>query len=369
MSNIPLIIQIPNANSQPVRNILNNGILNSTHAMPMKNLTSDNDSTFGLNRMLFLRSYQPPVNYSQSQLGKEIIQRESPGIRNGFILDGAKTVKQKKWIGGNRDASDIVSRRRVSTSGAVLSKLGAQSFKNPNDNNPRIEALARVRGGGACVPKKVANRPVNWPSQPTYYRIISAGLSAVNNSSLVSAPGGSTANGVSPGFYITNNNKIVTLANLTPLSTFKISYNVLTIDRTNGSTTFTNYDIFNNSARQTAMINKLNGLTSSVIVIIATFNEPESVGTIGPLSQNFVDAMKRCGASAGFGSSNGTYSPTNYNGFIRYRGAYVLVGIPGIGTGNGLQRYVGTAISSGDPNAVVDLRISVSGGKYTYISG
>jgi hypothetical protein len=35
----------------------------------------------------------------------------------------------------------------------------------------------------------------------------------------------------------------------------------------------------------------------------------------------------------------------------------------------GLERYVGVTGGSGDPNALVDVRISVSGGNYTYISG
>ena len=46
----------------------------------------------------------------------------------------------------------------MNTTGASMTKPGPQSFKNPNDNNPRIEALARVRGGGASVPPKVSNR-------------------------------------------------------------------------------------------------------------------------------------------------------------------------------------------------------------------
>jgi hypothetical protein len=366
------IIQQPNANNQPIRGELNNGILNSTHAMPMKNLTSDNDATFGLNRMLFFRSYQPPVNYLQPQVGKEVIQRQSVGIHHGFILDGPKTAKQKKWIGGNRDASDIISRKRVIASGTVLSKTGDQSFKNPNDNNPRIEALARVRGGGACVPKKVTNRPAFEPSGPTYYRIISAGKAAMNLGSGLVNLSSSTANGVSPGFYIITNNKIITLANVTS-SSFKRSYNVLTIDRTNGSTTFNSYDIFdyaNKPDESPKMINQLNNLTSSVIVIISTYYEPKSNN--GPLSQNFVYAMKRCGASKIFGSENATYLPGNYFGFIQYRSAYVLVGIPGIGEDGGLERYVGDATATGDPNAVIDLMISVSGGinkQYTRISG
>ena len=147
-------------NQQSAPHQSNNGVLNFTNSMPMKNLTSDNDSSFSLNRMIFNRSYQPPVNNWLNQTTKTQIERQSPGIQHGFIIDGPKSAIQKKWIGGNRDASDIIYRKRMNTTGAVIKTSGEQSFKNPTDNNPRIEALARVRGGGARVPPKVANRPV-----------------------------------------------------------------------------------------------------------------------------------------------------------------------------------------------------------------
>jgi hypothetical protein len=147
-------------NQQPVPQESNNGVLYSSNSMPMKNITSDNDSTFSLNRMYFRRSYLPPQNYTVDKSTHSTIQRDSPAIQHSFIIDGPKTALQKKWIGGNRDASDIIARRRMKTTGAILNTPGPQSFKNPTDNNPRIEALARVRGGGARVPPKVANRPV-----------------------------------------------------------------------------------------------------------------------------------------------------------------------------------------------------------------
>jgi hypothetical protein len=363
-------------NNLPVPQQSNNGVLSSTHAMPMKILTSDNDSTFGMNRMLFQRSYINSLNYSQQKQGTSIIQRQSPAIQHGFILDGGRTVNQKKWIGGNRDASDIISRRRINSSGAVLNTVGNQSFKNPNDNNPRIDALARVRGGGYRVPPKVTNRPVYSTSTPNYYRIISAGLSAIINDGIVNVLT-STANGISPGFYsyTPTNTSGTALANVLPLNNFGRSYNVLTIDRKTGITTIEKYDVFVGYSQ--SLIDALNALTSSVIVIISTYDEPQTSGentptTNYPLSTDLVNAIKRCGASNDFGSANSgivTSPLSSYDGIIHYRGAYVLVGIPGIGVGNGLQRYVGNSIVDGDPNAVIDLRISVFNGEYTYISG
>jgi hypothetical protein len=355
-------------NQVPVPQQSNNGILNVTHASPMKDITSDNDSTFGLNRTLFQKSYQPAVNFMQFQTSYAKIQRRSPAIRHGFVLDGPKSVGQKKWIGGNRDASDIVNRRRMNTTGASMNVTGPQSFKN-SENNSRIDALARVRGSGYRVPPKVTNRPVCTPLYPTYYRIVSAGNNATNTTAKTVKVSSSTAYGVSPGFYS------YTLANLSGTAlanlagnTFNRSYNVLTIDRKTGETTFNNYDIFGYSV-ENAMITQLNSLPSSFIVIISTYDEPRN-NNGSPLSQEFVDAMKNCGASASFGSATGTYSPRSYTGIIQYRGSYVLVGIPGIGVGNGIERYVGVLNgTTGDPNAYVDLRISVANGQYAYISG
>jgi hypothetical protein len=143
---------------RPVLTVLNNDTLTSRNAMPLKNLTSDNNSSFSLTRRLFNRSYLPNPVFNTAPVGRSFVQRDTPGIQHGFIIDGPKSVLQKKWIGGNRDASQIAERRRKNTTGAFMTFPGAKSFNNPNDRNPRIEALARVRGGGARVPLKVTNR-------------------------------------------------------------------------------------------------------------------------------------------------------------------------------------------------------------------
>ena len=143
---------------RPILTILNNDTLTTTNAMPLKNLTSDNNSSFGMSRRLFNRSYLPNTTFNTAPVGRSFLQRGAPAIQHGYIIDGPKSALQKKWIGGNRDASQIVARRRTSTTGAFMTFPGAKSFNNPNDRNPRIEALARVRGGGARVPLKVTNR-------------------------------------------------------------------------------------------------------------------------------------------------------------------------------------------------------------------
>jgi hypothetical protein len=134
---------------------LNNGVLNAQHAMPMKDITSNNENIFSMTRKLFIKSYV--TNHGMNG-GKSFIQRHNPAIHNGFIIDGPKNVLQKKWIGGNRDASSIIHTRRKETVGQIMNRTGQQSFVNTKDNTTRIDALARVRGSGYRVPKKVSHK-------------------------------------------------------------------------------------------------------------------------------------------------------------------------------------------------------------------
>ena len=347
---------------QPIRREINNGVLSSINAMPLKNLTSDNTQSFSNNRQLFQNAYQPPVNYSVRQTTRSFFQRSTGALPHGYVVDGPKSVFQKKWIGDNRDASQTTMRRRMNTTGASMTAPGPQSFKNPNDNNPRIEALARVRGGGASVPPKVSQKNVLLivnQDPNTYFRIISAGLNAYSGGFV--SWSGSTAYGQAPGFYTYT--PIQQTAIATTNNTFGRSYNVMTIGRTTGEINTSRFDVFGSPdpSQSPALVTYLNGLTASVIVVIVTFDEPQSAGVLA-LPANMIAAIKRCGGSSDFGSSDDT-SP----GIIRYRSAYILIGIPGIGTGNGIQRYKGAADS--DPTAAIDVRFSVRDGQYTYISG
>ena len=343
---------------RPIINQLNNGLLSSINAMPAKDSTSDNT---GIDRRLFTRTYQPRINFSVGQITRSIEQRRSPAIEHGFIIDGPKSVQQKKWIGGNRDASSVTKARRSSSTGSTMTAHGPTSFFS-KEKNSRIEALARCRGGGASVPPKVTGKIFNFDSNTPeldlrdYYRIISTGYAAYINSFNYS--------GIVPGFYsYTPQNVVGTPIRNTVTGGFQRSYNVMTIDRTTGVTVNTTYDVFGTAGQALALENYLNGLSSTVIVVVAGYDEPRNTMG-GPLPAGLITAMQNCGASSNFGSSTG--SPP---GFINLRSSYILVGIPGCGTGNGLEKYRGLDIVGGDPNAFLDLRFSVLNGEYTYISG
>jgi hypothetical protein len=132
---------------------LNNGI----GAMPLKDLTSDNNSTFSMSRRLFTKALIPPRT-NEDAIGETVVQRESLGMSNNrVIIDGAKTPLQKKWIGGNRDASSMIARKKMVNTSNM--STGPQSFVNVVDPNTARQALIRTRAGGARVPIKVSMRP------------------------------------------------------------------------------------------------------------------------------------------------------------------------------------------------------------------
>jgi hypothetical protein len=198
----------------------------------------------------------------------------------------------------------------------------------------------------------------NNKNGPMYYRVVSAGLSAMSGT-VVRNISGFSANGISPGFYSYTPTNLVgtSLANRSS-NTFNRSYNVLVIDRITGATTTTTYDVYGGGTPNptTTLTNYLNSLTPSVIVAIATWDEPKYDGGSNPLPAGLIAAIKRCGGSSNFPS------------FINLRGAYVLLGIPDIGQGKGIERYKGDTSAEGDPNAAIDLRFTVLDGQYSHIN-
>lgn len=117
---------------------VNNGILSGEKAMPMKDLTSDGTADFSLSRMAYT---------------------------NALVVPTVSETLQKKWIGGNRDASHIVANRRVHSVGASVNLSGKPlTFVGNNNRNTVDQALTRVRGGGAVVPPKVAASPHIHPT-------------------------------------------------------------------------------------------------------------------------------------------------------------------------------------------------------------
>lgn len=167
----------------PILNDINNQILSGRGAMPAKNNTSDGTADFSNGREYYRRSFQlqsvprvadpnnPTLFYGQSRSGV------FGGVNGMFFRQSARSTtlpseppkyqEQKKWIGGNRDASSIVEKRRTNTIGVgTLNANGTpMQFMSGYDANVNRQALTRVRAGGATVPKKTQMRSMNRSSK------------------------------------------------------------------------------------------------------------------------------------------------------------------------------------------------------------
>jgi hypothetical protein len=121
----------------------NNGILSARKSMPMKDVNSDGDSSFAMDRRVYMRA--PVSSTSTSTSGK-------------------------KWYGGSsvRD-STLVLEKRVKNEvgvGSLNADGNPLSFQTVRDVNVTREALVRVRNIGSCVPAKKIH---NYANAPVFY--------------------------------------------------------------------------------------------------------------------------------------------------------------------------------------------------------
>ena len=131
------------------------------------------------------------------------------------------------------------------------------------------------------------------------------------------------------------------------------SYMLAKFSRLSGALTFQQtYDVYGNGAQTSGrggqtLAADLNATGSDTVVVVWTHDEPLG----NRLSNGLADALYRCGASPGvFGSQR-----------FRFRGAYVLIGVGGCGTGNGFEQYRGDI--DNDPSAWVDVPFVIQGGQ------
>ena len=124
-----------------VQNI-NNSILIARKAMPQKDSTTTNESSFALARNTYTETYKPPGDIAQSI--------------------------HKKWF-GNRDASQVTANRKNTEIGVGTLNAYSRptSFTTNNDINATQRALMRVRSGGAVSPAK-KNANLNNAPTPTF---------------------------------------------------------------------------------------------------------------------------------------------------------------------------------------------------------
>lgn len=113
------------------------------------------------------------------------------------------------------------------------------------------------------------------------------------------------------------------------------SYNVLVYDLTTKAVvSTTTYDVQGSVANATAMANALNALTGAKLIVIFTAGNPAANRTAGGLPA----------ALAAIGGNRTVFSADSF----QTGSAYVLVGKPLLGEGNGLEQYAGKTANAPD---------------------
>ena len=125
---------------------MNNGALAGDKAMPQKDSTSDNASSFQMGRKMYIDTLPEPIEPT------------------------------KKWMPAARDASDIARRRRVAAlgKGSINENPNILSFTTYRDVNTTNDALRRARAGGSVAPAK-KNAQTFSPFVPRYAPAVPSG--------------------------------------------------------------------------------------------------------------------------------------------------------------------------------------------------
>lgn len=96
------------------------------------------------------------------------------------------------------------------------------------------------------------------------------------------------------------------------------------------------------------LVRDLNATTDDYVVVVHTYDEPSR----NRLNNNLHLALQRCGASVEMFGKPGTPAPN-----FRFRSSYILVGVPGCGTGRGIEHYAGSVDNADDAYCSVTFKI------------
>jgi len=95
------------------------------------------------------------------------------------------------------------------------------------------------------------------------------------------------------------------------------------------------------------LVRDLNATTDDYVVVVHTYDEPKN----NRLSNNLHLAMQRCGASVE------VFGKPGISDNFKFRSSYILVGIPGCGTGRGIEHYAGSGDNTDDAYCSISFRI------------
>ncbi|WLR49597.1 interleukin-like EMT inducer domain-containing protein (plasmid) [Halobacillus litoralis] len=257
------------------------------------------------------------ANDVQTGAGKAVVESGADKTSNNTSADTSKvngtsasTVKNNASAG--KSASDDLD------SNVNIDRAGNRvKYSDGND----VDDLQPSESGATSG----ADWETNVSNKPKTFRVVTVGNS-------------STTHPTGAGIYNESGSKI---------DAGSRSYNLSVLDRTTQTwDSHTTYDVYSSASEAGNLATALNNLGSDKIIVLFTYDEPKK----NRLNNSLPQAIKRAGGSRTiFESSN-----------FKHRGAYILIGIGGIGEGNGLELYAGDVDS--DSDAWVETKITVEKG-------
>jgi len=125
------------ANKPIIQGGIDNALLKGKGAMPLKDITSSDDSVFSNGRKMFSQSFT-----------------------------NSTSINHLKRFYGNsqtRDSSRRIEAVKTNAIGNTINVSGSETSFTSNEKNTTREALKRVRSGGSIVPAKKTHNYINPP--------------------------------------------------------------------------------------------------------------------------------------------------------------------------------------------------------------
>lgn len=275
---------------------------------------------------------------------------------------GEYPVKDQALLAGESQYQDWANNYTYSVD-SILLVSGGYGYNVPpdisiissDDNGVDASAQAVIKPTSGSILQVLVDNPGTGYTATPIIAINGNGLTSVTSTNsktfkVISRGLSDTTFATAAGLYNGNTDELIYASAIR-------SYTMHRIRRFDGTLTFSqSYDVYGlgetTEGRNAATLAQdLNDTTNEYIVIISTYDEPQA----HRLDSGLAAAMYRCGAGATlFG-----YDPDPLLGepMLKFRSAYILAGIPGIGEGRGLEIYSGIVDNSTEAACELDFSI------------
>jgi hypothetical protein len=146
--------------SRPIKDNINNAIVNVTHAVPMKAGSADGSNDFSINRLKYIRTTHDRdgvtnENNTYEKFSQDVENAKTKrffGNTNTDSVSRISKIREKAIGGGSLNLPNISF--DAQGNGVIRRVNLPMSFVDTKNINTIDQAVRRTRSGGSSVPKK-----------------------------------------------------------------------------------------------------------------------------------------------------------------------------------------------------------------------